>query len=201
MDIEMRRPPILAAVALMAIIAGLLSSNGVASGKDPPPSIRWLAAGDSYSSGEGVEKTEGECQQAPADAWAGKARVQLSDVLTVTDANFNFVACSGATKNDPSNSQGPAFTENAWSSQQFQAYYSGGQYDLITLTFGGNDLRFYKKIKECIGLNGTFGSAATGAVVGAQGGPVVAAGTAVTSAAAYWLQHRCSFTLDSLASA
>ena len=133
---------VLVAATLTTALAG-----GVSASQTAPPRIWWLAAGDSYSSGQGVAPSHADCGRAPLNAWAPLAKSALlkDKVLEVPDTSFWFVACSAATA-------GGAADGNTWAAQR--AVVKGvGPYDLVTMTFGGNDIGFSKKIGDCIGLN------------------------------------------------
>jgi cyclophilin family peptidyl-prolyl cis-trans isomerase len=87
---------------------------------------------------------------------------------------FDFVACTGAvTENLFRNTAGR--NKKEWDGN------NNGRFELITFSFGGNNIGFDEIIKECIGLD----AAKSGAVAGASSGGGVH-GT-LTSAAAAWL--------------
>jgi len=145
------------AVAMVTVL-GVLGVSPAASQEEERS---WLAMGDSYSSGEGIPGTtppdrdsptggpnsQGrDCRRATgrntdATAWAVGA---FNEVVREKGlAHLDFVACTGAT------------TEEA-ATQIDEARRATGrqQWDLITFSFGGNDIGFVDVLKGCLDLNG-----------------------------------------------
>lgn len=122
--------------ATVGALALLLASAVVASAA--ASDLSWLAAGDSYSSGEGLPHYTGRCAQAKPGsgslAWAFVAHEALRSFVPGF-ATPNFVACSGATTGD--------FFGKQWHPRM-------GRFDLITFTFGGNDIGFRNALITCI---------------------------------------------------
>ncbi|MGA7834332.1 MAG: GDSL-type esterase/lipase family protein [Acidimicrobiales bacterium] len=107
--------------------------------------IRWLAAGDSYSSGTGLTTTTGLCDQADSSARPGAYTQDAFADLTSTVSNLNsptFVACSGATSSDFLRTN-DAEGHPEWTS-------SMGRFNLVTFTFGGDDLNFSRIMEQCL---------------------------------------------------
>ncbi len=114
----------------------------------PKSPISWLAAGDSYSSGQGLTYRTGKCAQGLATngnlgAWPMEAANNLmSDGLKLVNKKPKFVACTGATTDE-------FFTKNdnagypEWNP-------SMGKFDLVTFTFGGDNIGFSNFITYCI---------------------------------------------------
>lgn len=112
---------------------------------------RYVAFGDSYSSGEGAlnaanyeEGTDGDtggngCRRAST---AYSATVEAD---STTPGDLQFVACSGARTWHFFEAQHPD-TEEA----QFDAAKLSTDVELVTLTIGGNDARFADILAECI---------------------------------------------------
>ncbi|WP_433532724.1 GDSL-type esterase/lipase family protein [Micromonospora sp. CA-263727] len=121
----------------------------VATSPSPPASasaarsIRWLAAGDSFSSGDGLPQLAGDCRRATGDSrtYSQVAAGQLSK-LSVSGGEANLAACSGATIEQFFNAVG---------SRRPQWKPGDGRYDLVTLSFGGNDVRFSDVLTQCAG--------------------------------------------------
>jgi GDSL-like Lipase/Acylhydrolase family len=114
----------------------------------------WLALGDSYSSGTGVAGNDGPpCRRATGEpvgsqpggrAWAIKAfdSVRVDQDLTEID----FVACHGAVTDDATK-------------QIREASRSGRTaWDVVTFSFGGNNVKFADVIKTCLGLRTDWSS-------------------------------------------
>jgi hypothetical protein len=94
-------------------------------------------------------------------------------------SSFAFLACSGALVKGTIN-------DNSWANQQLGATTnSKGPYNLITFSFGGNDLGFSGRILDCMGFN-------LGLIDNQQlFGPNLGALRQIVA-------HRCSFTKDQL---
>jgi hypothetical protein len=120
-----------------------------------PPAVDWLALGDSYSSGEGISGTQppaegqSECARATGSnggdpAWAVVAHRALSQEHPNTQ---EFVACTGAIADQASD-------------QIAEAQTNGGptKWDLVTFSFGGNNIRFKEVLLGCLDLNSVWGA-------------------------------------------
>jgi hypothetical protein len=110
------------------------------------PALSWLAAGDSYSSGEGLPHASGNCAQATpgngSQAWAFAAYGTLSKEDTLLGQPA-LVACTGAKTAQFFSPSGSDLGEWSPPDQRF---------DLVTMTFGGDDIGFAPIIKQCIDL-------------------------------------------------
>jgi lysophospholipase L1-like esterase len=109
--------------------AGTASAGTSAAGV--APAVRYVALGDSYSSGTGAgdnDPASGSCKRS-ADAypeqWAGRH----------SPAAFKSVACSGATTSDVLSSQVSALSPRS---------------TLVSLTIGGNDAGFTHVMEVCV---------------------------------------------------
>lgn len=116
-------------LVVVGCVVGVVAS-GVAGGSAVRP-IVWLAAGDSYSAGFGLAGETGFCRADADNAWPALTRARVGDRLDV--AGFDVGACSGAVIND--------FDGQA---------RAGTRYDLVTFSFGGNDVGFSSAVKICI---------------------------------------------------
>jgi lysophospholipase L1-like esterase len=130
------------ALTALAVIASVgLAGSSAANAQTPLRT--WLAAGDSFSSGEGLPHSAGRCARAlpgsGSAAWSDVARDRIGSALPLL-AHPRLVACKGAT------------TSGFFSSDQWQP--SLGRFDLVTFTMGGNDIRFSPILNQCIGLPG-----------------------------------------------
>jgi hypothetical protein len=109
--------------------------------------VRWLAAGDSYSSGQGLNDTTEPCAQ--GDFAAGSLAYPIlayDDLLygAMPDlAAPTFVACTGATTYNFFDSGDHEHTPE-WTSGM-------GPFNLVTFTFGGDNVEFSKIITQCTG--------------------------------------------------
>lgn len=170
----------------------------------PSYPIRWLVAGDSFSSGQGLPAVaESSCQRAfyseefPSKAWAVVAREHLEDannpsnsgrpLQVVADSNgkkgFDFVACGGAVTQD--------FFSNDRKKKQWDRNHNG-RFDLVTLSMGGNDIGFPEAMMQCVGADKLAESLASGGSMGGLLGATAAgAGTLAASTNAWTSPARC----------
>jgi len=169
------------------------SRPSVVAAAAPSHPIRWLAVGDSYSAGEGLpDVSEQTCQRADRQgghasaAWAQVAFERLSasgggvGVDVANDAanrrGFDFEACTGAVTEDLFNNAGG---KQEWSLQ------GNGQFDLVSFSFGGNNVGFDTTVYQCLGLSVQGAEAAvTGATLS-----TLAGGNPVAGAVSSWLAH------------
>ncbi len=106
--------------------------------------ISWLAAGDSYSSGQGLSTTSGACARGVSSgslAYPLQAYDDLRKVMPELESP-DFTACSGAVIANFFGS-GDAEHEPQWRP-------TGTRYDLVTFTFGGNTVDFSGVIAQCV---------------------------------------------------
>jgi hypothetical protein len=115
------------------------------------PDLTWLAAGDSYSSGQGLPDRSGSCAQAdprggrgPA-AWGVMAARALANSHQLSlAAPVRLVACTGALTYQFFNGTGgksphpPEYTP------------ADGKFDVVSFTFGGDNLHFTSFIEDCM---------------------------------------------------
>jgi hypothetical protein len=115
------------------------------------PDLTWLAAGDSYSSGQGLPDRSGSCAQAdPQDgrgpaAWGVMAAQALANSHQLSlAAPVHLVACTGALTYQFFNGTGghsphpPEWTP------------ANGKFDVVSFTFGGDNLHFTSFIEHCM---------------------------------------------------
>jgi hypothetical protein len=104
-------------------------------------SVRWLAAGDSYASGQGLVDRSGVCARASgiSKTWAQVAAATLSQQGYAVP-NPQLVACSGAKST-------AFFASQDGNPPQWRP--SMGRYQLVTFSFGGDDVGFKPIITAC----------------------------------------------------
>lgn len=93
--------------------------------------LKWVALGDSFSSGVGLGPVSGTCDR---DNYAYAPRAVRDILRPARTVDFSFQACSGAT------------TQSLWSSQ-LSSVTSGR--NVASLTIGGNDINFSGRVKGC----------------------------------------------------
>jgi lysophospholipase L1-like esterase len=117
--------------AVIALVAGLVTAVAASPGADAASAVRYVALGDSYSSGVGAGDyiaSSGGCERstrAYPEQWAG----------VNSPASFVSVACSGATTADVLSSQVPALSPGT---------------TLVSITIGGNDAGFSSVMETCV---------------------------------------------------
>ena len=143
-------------VVILIFLLGLLylplainqEAAGAAPSLFPRSPISWLAAGDSYSSGQGLTYRTGKCAQGLAThgnlgAWPIEAaNTLMSNGLKLVNNSPKFVACTGATTDEffPGNDNAK---HPEWNP-------SMGKFDLVSFTFGGDNVGFSNFITSCI---------------------------------------------------
>jgi lysophospholipase L1-like esterase len=124
----MRSSRILAtsATALTLGLAAAITGTGIPA--HASSSVRYVALGDSYSSGVGAGSESGSCDQSPhayGPLWASANSA----------TSFTFVACSGATTSTVISSQLSSLSTST---------------TLVSITIGGNDAGFSSIMETCI---------------------------------------------------
>lgn len=159
----MKRLVLVLAPLLMAsgmVVQGSAAAPTQVSGP-PDGSVSWLALGDSYSSGEGnwTLPASDRCQRADGKdgrgrAWAVVAQQELAARgLAFPADQFQLKACTGAVSGGlSSDKDDPTLTSN-WAKQFAEA--GSRPADLVTFSFGGNNVGFANVILECVGI-GSF---------------------------------------------
>jgi len=104
--------------------------------------IPYTALGDSYSAGEGNDPFDGSCHRALR---ADSAYPRILPTLVGYLSPPNFHACTGAVIADIWRRHQPNM-----SGQSTQTRYVHPGDRLVTLTVGGNDLRFSTILRECL---------------------------------------------------
>lgn len=137
---------LLLALAL-SVPAGVLAASAQAANEPPTRPISWQSAGDSYSSGEGIVGNQGDCAQSEL-AYGPLSALQLQAEGWVLESN-TFTACTGHLVEDYFNARrAGADAASLWEWGRSQ----GGpeQVDIITMSFGGNDIGFADVLEDCL---------------------------------------------------
>lgn len=141
-----RRVPFreLAAALISAVVTvGLWGAGGPQpAGASGTPKLRWLAAGDSYASGQGLPNLETKCARAkaPNQNWAEVAAGLLAR------AGYDFAtprmtACTGATTRQFFHPKGKLPPQ--WTAKM-------GRFNLVTFSFGGDNVDFATVVASCV---------------------------------------------------
>jgi GDSL-like Lipase/Acylhydrolase family len=178
----------LAITVLICLAVASCPRDGASAGASDTPlrdkAINWLMAGDSYSSGQGIDDNVGECARS-TEAYADNAYNRLGGGFYLNWSE-DIVACSGDVINnfslqaaeaalhfsnmpfDPSSlsdacrAQLDTVAGEDWAdaiirgTDHFALWRKAncspetGRYDIISFTFGGNDIGFPSVLKGCI---------------------------------------------------
>lgn len=145
-----RRSPL---ALILAVLVCLVSANCTVLDSLLRGNLRWLAVGDSYSSGEGMSDAfdkpgDNRCQRS-STAYAQRAAVEMSPSLSFDPVVF--LACAGATvaRIDPGRLPPDELVDKDRASQLAHLEPTD-MFDVISLTFGGNDIGFDRVIKTCV---------------------------------------------------
>jgi hypothetical protein len=156
---------VIVAVGVVLAVAGVgVVAYGTGGGGGATPRT-WLAAGDSYSSGEGLPHATGPCARAlpgsGSTTWMDGAYAQLRQRYRQLAAPTS-VACTGATTD--------AFMAAADRLGRPEWEPAMGTFDLVTFTFGGDDVGFSAVLEQCLGA-GRVASDVRGVIARAEGTP------------------------------
>jgi hypothetical protein len=133
-------------MALAAVVFGVVCSCFLgllagAPGARASSKLSWLAAGDSFSSGEGLPHSTGRCSLAApgsgSETWATAASQSLNPNTNPFSAP-KLVACSGYKTTQFFDGNDPE-----WKG-------SDGKFNLVTFTFGGDDVDFPDVLAQCV---------------------------------------------------
>ncbi|GAB4005297.1 SGNH family lipase [Glycomyces albus] len=114
-----------AALAAAVLVAVLTAAPASAAAASP---LRYVALGDSYSSGTGIgDYSDQDCRR------SDRAFPHL--LAAEIGAELDFAACSGARAADV---------------ESGQARRLGADTDLVTITLGGNDIEWARAIRACV---------------------------------------------------
>lgn len=125
---------------------------------------RYVAMGDSYSSGEGADDywvgTDTDYSDEPGNGCRKSFNAYAYAVAAAAESpdDLDFVACSGARTWDFYGSQKPPPYDVVQEAQFLEADLPAGDVDaavdLVTLTIGGNDMGFEQIIEGCVRSTG-----------------------------------------------
>src|SRR5665213_900971 len=150
----------LSRAAFVALFLGSLvpittASNATASGGTQRV-ISWLAAGDSYASGAGLPHPNSPCAQGTGEnglssTWAVVAAKKLSaEGWSIKGGGPTLVACTGAISDEFFNSHTGLVDELVGTPHGPQWTKKMGRYNLVTFSFGGDDLGFSSILQHCL---------------------------------------------------
>jgi hypothetical protein len=152
-----------AALAVLMMATALVSCSlaDLENLLNPSEPLRWLALGDSYSSGEGTGNAldaEGanKCQRS-GQAYGPAAAAILGQNVAPSTVEVTHLACTGAFLEQYDNKD--RLDPSDWrltdkdSTRQLARVQPGSTYDVITASFGGNNVGFASVIMHCLGYS------------------------------------------------
>ena len=135
-------------IVVAAALAFVVSSPPYALADDDP-TVSWVSTGDSYSSGQGLPGDGGPCSSfnsGDEGAYGPRTRQALTDSGWTID-EWAFAACTGHLAEDMfvrrSDDKGSLWE---WAREQG----ASDRVDVITLSFGGNDIGFADIVSNCL---------------------------------------------------
>lgn len=140
----------LAGVAVLLVsVIGWTANPASAQALPPDAPVSWIATGDSYSSGEGVNANFGPCAQSTL-AYGPLAAVRLKAQKWNIDP-LAFTACTGHYVEDEFNQREGSDKKSLW---EWGTTEQGApdKANIITLSFGGNDIGFADFLGACLGI-------------------------------------------------
>lgn len=154
------RRQVVRAFALGLVVMAVVAPTPPVVAQEAQEGLRWASLGDSFAAGEGLEhpsrasQTDQDCQRAlagdefPSVAWGAAAAENRA-------GPFAFVACTGAITDDLF----PAPAGRLQAGQRDQAMFVSGQtrFDVVTFSFGGNNIGFDDVLLGCAGISATGG--------------------------------------------
>ena len=138
-------------LAALSVSTASMISGPSASAATSTRAITWLAAGDSYASGQGLPHPSGVCARGTGNdgsgaTWAISAAAALrKDGISIVGTDPDLVACTGAiTANLLTNNSKKLGPKHAaqWTPKM-------GRFDLVTFSFGGDDVGFADIMAHC----------------------------------------------------
>lgn len=137
------RSALVAAALLSSVLVAVPAQAAPAA--TPPGPIYWQSAGDSFSSGEGVDGNTGPCSQSnnaygplSAAAIAGRG----------WDIQTTFTACTGHLVENYFSMNPSTGNQSLWDWGRQQG--GPARDDVITMSFGGNDIGFADVLTQCL---------------------------------------------------
>lgn len=142
-------------VALTAMVLSTVASDAVRAAPTPRAPVSWYATGDSYSSGEGVPGNAGACAQT-RNAWGPLAATRLGDTGWSVPRPV-FTACTGHLLEDQYIARSDTGKGSLWDWAVEQGAPRTQTLDVVSLSFGGNNIDFAHVITDCMtGLAGDW---------------------------------------------
>lgn len=154
-----RRVRVFVAAALLGSMV-TMTTGGSSWAEAPSGEVSWVSAGDSYSSGEGVSGNQGACAQSRLAY--GPLAGQLARRAGWDIAAEAFTACAGHLIEDLFNQRPDNRNAALWDWGLEQG--APGRVDLLTFSFGGNDIGFADLLIDCLPLPDSFTDAVTSVV-------------------------------------
>ena len=149
----MKARPLFAApvfcVVTLAMSGGHNVGASTAEENKPAITLSWHNAGDSYASGEGVSGNVGSCAQSNKAFGPVSAEIVARKGWAVTPQVFT--ACTGHLVEDFLNVR-PGSDKGSLASWAKEQGLTDGRSDVLTMSFGGNDIGFADIVMGCLRL-------------------------------------------------
>ncbi len=151
------------AAFLVAVLVGAPPSAGA---EAPSDDVSWVSTGDSFSSGEGIDGNQGACAQSPLAYGPLAARLARDAGWAINQEAFT--ACTGHLIEDLFNQRPGVGRRSLW---EWGTVEQGTpeRVDLITFSFGKNDIGFGDLLRDCLPVATSFRQAVTDGVVNVTG--------------------------------
>ena len=146
--VSSRRPMMLGCAVILAISMLTCTGPRVQAGASSTAGPSWLAAGDSYASGQGLPNPVGKCARGTGSKGSGSTwAIVAAKVLRSSGANIgsvapSLVACTGAISDQLFHADGSK-TGAEWTP-------SMGRFNVVSFSFGGDDIGFASILKHCL---------------------------------------------------
>ena len=135
-------------MAAVLALAATVTTGGSSWAEAPSGEVSWVSAGDSYSSGEGVAGNRGACAQSRLAY--GPLAGQLARRAGWDITAEAFTACTGHLIEDLFNQRPDNRNAALWDWGVEQG--APDKVDLLTFSFGGNDIGFADLLIDCLPL-------------------------------------------------
>jgi hypothetical protein len=189
--------PLVLALPAVVVLGGVRVQASASAVGGSTRAVTWLAAGDSYASGAGLPKTTSPCAQGTgtngdSSTWAlvGAQELRTSG-FTFAGGSPDLVACTGAISDEFFNSHSGLVDQIPKLSSPHGPQWTPKmkRFDLITFSFGGDDIGFPSIIQHCVTSQGCPPDQAVRAKIAALGSTGVYKGSLHIPSYPTFLRH------------
>ena len=182
-------------LSVVALLGAAVVPTAHAAAQTEPPrdAISWQSAGDSYSSGTGIDDAAGACWHSPG-AYGPRAASMVKDSGWRISSE-TFTACHGHFVEDFFNRRAGSGAPSLWEWSRQQG--GPGRVDVLTMSFGGNDIGFEDLMADCVQLPTTY-KKAVGGITGLLSGGLVGAAATTSALSCSWSKDDVTARIDAL---